>query len=174
MALLSYFFWRISLWLLLILVDVFKALCLKVPIGVVPQENSIFGGVIETYDLLKVPDAAFIRGEITLKVEHCLVARKGVQHNDIRRVLSHEQVCFLHTYESQTAWAWVIIGSRSMSWLHQQKISISDSGENSVHGCSGSSITWQSSWPCSYMFCSLCVTVRWAWSLVHRHTKPTM
>ena len=78
------------LWLL---VDVFKALSLKVPIGVVPQENSIFGSVIETYDLLKIPDAAFIRGEITLKVDHCLLARKGVQHNDIRRILSHEQVC---------------------------------------------------------------------------------
>ena len=83
-------------WLLSILVDVFKALSLKVPIGVVPQENSIFGGVIETYDLLKIPDAAFIRGEITLKVEHCLLARKGVQHNDIQRVLSHEQVCLPH------------------------------------------------------------------------------
>jgi len=71
--------------------DVFKALCLKVPIGVVPRENSIFGSVIETYDLLKVPDAAFIRGEITLKVEHCLLVRKGVQQNNIRRVLSHEQ-----------------------------------------------------------------------------------
>jgi prephenate dehydratase len=92
------------LWLLLLIfVDVFKALCLKVPIGVVPQENSIFGGVIETYDLLKVPDAAFIRGEITLKVEHCLLARKGVQHNDIRSVMSHEQVCLLRTYESHTA-----------------------------------------------------------------------
>jgi len=71
--------------------DIFQALCLKVPIGVVPRENSIFGTVVETYDLLKVPDAAFIRGEITLKVEHCLLVRKGVQLNNIRRILSHEQ-----------------------------------------------------------------------------------
>ena len=167
------FFWRNFLWLLSILVDVFKALSLKVPIGVVPQENSIFGSVIETYDLLKIPDAAFIRGEITLKVEHCLLARKGVQHNGIRRVLSHEQVC-LRTYESHTDWVWVIVGSRSMSWFHQPKFSISDPGENSFHGCSGSSITWQSSWLCSYMFCCLYDTIRWAGGLVYRHTKPTM
>lgn len=86
---------------MLLLVDVFSALCLKVPIGVVPRENSIFGSVIETYDLLKVPDAAFIRGEITLKVEHCLLVRKGVQQNNIKRILSHEQVC-LRTYELHT------------------------------------------------------------------------
>ena len=84
-------------------VDVFKALNFKVPIGVVPQENSIFGGVIETYDFIKIPGASFIRGEITLKVEHCLLARKGVQHNDVQRILSHEQVCLLRTYESHTA-----------------------------------------------------------------------
>ena len=90
------------LWLLSILVDVFKALSLEVPLGVVPQENSIFGGVIETYDFIKIPGASFIRGEIILKVEHCLLARKGVQHNDIRRVLSHEQVCLLWMYESHT------------------------------------------------------------------------
>ena len=166
------FFWRM-LWLLSILVDVFKALSLEVPLGVVPQENSIFGGVIETYDFLKIPGAAFIRGEIILKVEHCLLARKGVQHNDIRRVLSHEQVCLLWMYESHTTWAWVIVGSRSMSWFHQPKFSISDPGENSFHGRSGSSVAWQSSWLCSYMFCCLCYTIRWAWSLVHRHTKPT-
>lgn len=76
-------------------VDVFNALGSKVPIGVVPQENSIFGNVIETYNFLKVPDAAFIRGEITLKVEHSLLTRKGVQLQNIRRVLSHEQVCLL-------------------------------------------------------------------------------
>ena len=76
-------------------VGVFNALCSEVPIGVVPQENSIFGSVIETYDLLKVPDAAFIRGEITLKVEHCLLVRKGVQYSNIKRILSHEQVCLL-------------------------------------------------------------------------------
>lgn len=80
------------------LLGVFNALSLKVPIGVVPQENSIFGSVIETYDLLKIPDAAFIKGEITLKVEHCLLARKGVQHDDIKRILSHDQVCLIHLY----------------------------------------------------------------------------
>ncbi|KDR85090.1 hypothetical protein GALMADRAFT_233707 [Galerina marginata CBS 339.88] len=71
--------------------DVFRALSPEVPLGVVPQENSIFGIVIETYDILRSPTANFIRGEITLKVEHCLLVRKGVKLNQIQRVMSHEQ-----------------------------------------------------------------------------------
>lgn len=59
----------------------------------VPQENSIFGNVVETYDLLREADLNnFIRGEITLKIEHCLVVRKGVKLQDIQKVMSHEQV----------------------------------------------------------------------------------
>jgi prephenate dehydratase len=71
---------------------VFDSLSEAVILAVVPQENSIFGSVIETYDNLRVFDRGFAMGEVTLKVQHCLVARKGTPFEDIRRVMSHEQV----------------------------------------------------------------------------------
>ncbi|KAF8168006.1 Prephenate dehydratase-domain-containing protein [Crassisporium funariophilum] len=71
--------------------DVFDALSPKTPLGVVPQENSIFGTVIETYDFLRGSDAAFIRGEITIRVEHCLLTKKGVELAQVKRIMSHEQ-----------------------------------------------------------------------------------
>lgn len=68
---------------------IFDALSPTVNAGVVPQENSIFGIVNETYDGLR--DAGFVRGEVTLGVQHCLLARHGVQVEDIKEILSHEQ-----------------------------------------------------------------------------------
>jgi len=71
-----------------------EALSPKIPFAVVPKENSIFGIVVETYDLQRSKDfgsKVFIRDEITLQVQHCLLVRKGVCLEDITRVLSHEQ-----------------------------------------------------------------------------------
>jgi prephenate dehydratase len=67
-----------------------------VPLGFVPQENTIFGAVTETYDALRSPSLGkdlFVRGELTLAVQHCLIARKGVKSEDINHIASHEQVC---------------------------------------------------------------------------------
>jgi len=59
-----------------------------------PQENSIFGIVTETYDLLRSPDVGesrWIRGAVTLPIQHSLVVRHGKTLRDIKKVLSHEQ-----------------------------------------------------------------------------------
>lgn len=63
--------------------------------GLIPQENSIHGIVIEAYDILRGSDVgrdAFVRGEVTIAIQHCLITRKGVALKDVTRVLSHEQV----------------------------------------------------------------------------------
>ena len=65
------------------------------PIGLIPQENSIHGVVIEAYDILRTPDVGrevFVRGEVTIGIQHCLITRQGVGLGDVKRVLSHEQV----------------------------------------------------------------------------------
>ncbi|KAF9650041.1 PDT-domain-containing protein [Thelephora ganbajun] len=64
------------------------------PLGLIPQENSIHGIVIEAYDILVVPDVGrevFVRGEVTINIQHCLITREGVALEDVRRILSHEQ-----------------------------------------------------------------------------------
>jgi len=74
--------------------DVFQTVSTEYPYGVIPQENSIFGSVVETYDCLRTARAGsevYIRGEVTLAVQHCLVGRKGLKQDNIKRILSHEQ-----------------------------------------------------------------------------------
>ena len=65
-------------------------------LALLPQENSIFGIVTETYDLLRsseLGESKWIRGAVTLPVQHCLIVRRGKTMRDIKTVLSHEQVC---------------------------------------------------------------------------------
>ncbi|KAH9937077.1 Prephenate dehydratase-domain-containing protein [Fomitopsis serialis] len=74
--------------------EVFNAVSPDVPFGLLPQENSVFGTVTETYDLLRLPEVGtgkFIRGELVLPIRHSLVVRRGVKLEDVERVLSHEQ-----------------------------------------------------------------------------------
>jgi prephenate dehydratase len=66
-----------------------------VQLALLPQENSIFGIVTETYDLLRSSDVGenrWIRGTVTLPIQHCLLALRGKTLRDIKKVLSHEQV----------------------------------------------------------------------------------
>jgi prephenate dehydratase len=73
---------------------VFESLSSELPFGIIPQENSTNGSVIETYNLLRsefVGRDSFVRGETNLPIEHCLVVRQNVKIEDIEHVFSHEQ-----------------------------------------------------------------------------------
>ncbi|KAH7911945.1 Prephenate dehydratase-domain-containing protein [Hygrophoropsis aurantiaca] len=74
--------------------DVFSSLSSDLPLALIPYENSIYGAVVETCNLLRYSAAGhqvFIRGDTTLCIQHCLIARPGVKLEDIQYVLSHEQ-----------------------------------------------------------------------------------
>ncbi|KAI6047553.1 Prephenate dehydratase-domain-containing protein [Pisolithus marmoratus] len=73
---------------------VFQSLSPDIPLGIVPQENSTYGSVAETYNFLRdhtIGQSNFIRGYTILAVQHCLVVRQGVKLENIDHVLSHEQ-----------------------------------------------------------------------------------
>jgi prephenate dehydratase len=63
----------------------------KVDEAVVPIENSLGGTVIEVVDYLITSKNAHIIGEILLPIDHCLIARPGVNLGDIRIVKSKQE-----------------------------------------------------------------------------------
>jgi len=60
----------------------------KVPIAVIPIENSLAGSVTEHLDLLLARDV-FIQRDFHLRIVHNLIAARGVKKADLRRVFSH-------------------------------------------------------------------------------------
>ena len=58
--------------------------------GVLPIENSSAGSVTEVYDLMERYNCKIVRS-LKLKVEHCLLAKPGVQFKDVKEVVAHEQ-----------------------------------------------------------------------------------
>lgn len=58
--------------------------------GVVPIENSSFGSVTETVELLRTGNLVNI-GETTLQIGHALMGNKDLDIQSVNRVLSHEQ-----------------------------------------------------------------------------------
>ncbi len=59
--------------------------------GVVPIENSMEGSVPATLDLLIHETSLFIRRELVLPIEHCLLVRPATSEADIRVIYSHPQ-----------------------------------------------------------------------------------
>jgi len=58
--------------------------------GVVPVENSLEGSINQTYDLF-LESSLKVRGEIILRVSHCLIANPETELKSIRLVYSHPQ-----------------------------------------------------------------------------------
>ena len=59
--------------------------------AVVPIENSLEGSVNDTLDMLIHQPSLFIRGELVLPVQHCLLVRDGMNISDIEVIYSHPQ-----------------------------------------------------------------------------------
>lgn len=71
--------------------DIFLALRAgEADYGVLPIENSSTGSINQVYDLLS-KYGAYIVGEQTIRVSHCLLAPAGATPDTIREVCSHEQ-----------------------------------------------------------------------------------
>ncbi len=64
-----------------------KGLC---KYGVLPIENSTAGSVNEVYDLMKKNKFYIVRS-IQMRIEHNLLAKKGVKLSEIKEIFSHEQ-----------------------------------------------------------------------------------
>lgn len=58
--------------------------------GVVPLENSTAGSVNAVYDLMQKHNFSIVRS-VRLKVDHCLLVKKGTKLSDIREIRTHEQ-----------------------------------------------------------------------------------
>ena len=58
--------------------------------GVLPLENSVAGAVNKIYSLMQTRDFKIVKS-VRLKIDHNLVAPKGVKAGEIREVFSHEQ-----------------------------------------------------------------------------------
>ena len=62
----------------------------KCEFGLLPIENSTHGTVTEVYDLMSQFSFSVVKS-IKLRVDHCLLVKKGTVFSDIRRVISHGQ-----------------------------------------------------------------------------------
>lgn len=62
----------------------------KVDFGVIPIENTLGGTIGQNYDLL-LKSGVKIFGEKVLRVQHCLIAKKGTKLSSIKKVYSHWQ-----------------------------------------------------------------------------------
>lgn len=64
-----------------------KGLC---QYGIIPVENSTAGSVNQIYDLMMKYNFYIVKS-VKLKIDHNLLAKKGVRREDIKEIFSHEQ-----------------------------------------------------------------------------------
>ena len=62
----------------------------EVNFGIIPIENSLYGSVFETYDLL-LKYSLHIVGELNLQVNHQLLVKDNCKISDIKKIYSHPQ-----------------------------------------------------------------------------------
>lgn len=58
--------------------------------GVIPIENSTAGSVKKVYDLMISRNFKIVR-TVRIKIDHCLLAKKGTSLKDVKEIFSHEQ-----------------------------------------------------------------------------------
>lgn len=58
--------------------------------GVIPIENSTAGSVKKVYDLMISRNFKIVR-TVRIKIDHCLLAKKGTKLADLKEIFSHEQ-----------------------------------------------------------------------------------
>lgn len=58
--------------------------------GIVPIENTCAGSVTDNYDLLLKYEVSIVK-TLSLQIDHCLLAKKGTNIEDIKRIYSHPQ-----------------------------------------------------------------------------------
>ncbi|MBE6716366.1 MAG: bifunctional chorismate mutase/prephenate dehydratase [Ruminococcaceae bacterium] len=58
--------------------------------GVLPLENSTAGSVVKIYDLMMHHNFNIVRS-VRIKIDHCLLAKRGAELKDIKEIFSHEQ-----------------------------------------------------------------------------------
>ncbi|HKL01887.1 MAG TPA: prephenate dehydratase, partial [Desulfotignum sp.] len=68
--------------------DIFAAVAAgRAEYGVIPLENSLSGSIHENFDLLQAYDLKII-GDITIRIQHALIAHKGAAKEQITQVLA--------------------------------------------------------------------------------------
>ena len=58
--------------------------------GVIPIENSLYGSIFETYDLLLKYSLSIV-GELNLQINHHLISAKNLKLSQIKKIYSHPQ-----------------------------------------------------------------------------------
>lgn len=59
--------------------------------GIIPFENSIEGSVTSSIDSLLLNSHVFIKKEITIPIEQCLLAQKQLPVENVKKIISHSQ-----------------------------------------------------------------------------------